>query len=121
MTNIPLQVHVGESLKEMGDRVIKAWKRAEAGESSPERHLTFENYETFARAVTPRRSELLKALRKAGPLSVRALSILLKRDYKSVHGDVALLLDVGLADRTDTGLVVVTWDKVSAELDLLAA
>ena len=121
MTNIPLQIHIGESLKEMGDRVIGAWKRAEAGDSSPERHLSFENYETFARTVTPRRSELLKALRKSGPMSVRALSVLLSRDYKSVHGDVARLLDVGLIDRTDERLIEVTWDKVSAELDLLAA
>jgi predicted transcriptional regulator len=121
MTNVPLQVHIGGTLKEMGDRFIKAWKRVEAGESSPERHLSFENYATFAKTVTPRRHDLLKALRKSGPMSVRALSMLLKRDYKSVHGDVAKLLDVGLIDRTDSGLVEVTWDKVSAELDLLAA
>jgi predicted transcriptional regulator len=121
MTNIPLQVGIGGTLKEMGDRVIAAWKRAEAGESAPERHLSFENYETFARAVTPRRSELLKALRKTGSMSVRALSMLLKRDYKSVHGDVALLLKVGLIDRTDEGLVEVTWDEVTAKLNLLAA
>ena len=121
MSNIPLQIHIGESLKDMGDRVIKAWKRAEAGESAPERHFSFENYATFAKTVTPRRHELLKVLRKSGPMSVRALSMLLKRDYKSVHGDVAKLLDTGLIDRTESGLVEVTWDQVTAKLDLFAA
>lgn len=121
MTNIPLQVHIGGTLKEMGEQFIKAWKRVEAGESAPERHLIFENYASFAKAVTPRRHELLKILRKSGPLSVRALSMLLKRDYKSVHGDVAKLLDIGLIDRTDSGLVEVTWDEVTAKLDLRAA
>ena len=121
MTNIPLKVHVGESLDEMGERFIKAWKDAEAGKGVPERHLTFENYVTFAKIATPRRLELLRALRKTGPMSVRALSMLIKRDYKSVHGDVAKLLETGLIDRTEEGLVEVTWDEVTAKLDLLAA
>lgn len=121
MTRIPLQVHVGEGLEAAGKRFIDAWARAEQGIIARERHIGFESYEGFARVATPRRIELMKALRKAGPMSVRALSIFLKRDYKSVHGDVAKLLDAGLVDRTQSGLVEVTWDEVTAKLDLLAA
>jgi predicted transcriptional regulator len=121
MTNIPLQVHIGESLNEMGERFIKAWKEAEDGKGTPERHLDFENYVTFAKIATPRRLDLLRTLRRSGAMSIRALSMLLKRDYKSVHGDVAKLLETGLIDRTEEGLIEVTWDKVTANLDLLAA
>ena len=121
MKDIPLQVHIGEGLRAAGDRVIAAWKRAEKGIFEPERHIGFESFAGFARTVTPKRYELVKRLRQAGPLSVRALSVILKRDYKSVHGDVQILLNAGLIDRTDDGLVEVTWDKISAEWDLLAA
>ena len=121
MTNIPLQVHIGEGLEVACERFIAAWERAEKGIIAPERHLGFESYEGFAKIATPRRIELMKALRQSGPLSVRALSVLLKRDYKSVHGDVAKLLDSGLVDRAESGLVEVTWDEVTAKINLLAA
>jgi predicted transcriptional regulator len=121
MTNIPLNVNICGSLKEMGDHFIKVWNDAQGGVVAPQRHLSFENYATFARVVTPRRSELLKVLRKSGATSVRALSLLVKRDYKSVHSDVAKLLEVGLIDRTDAKLIEVNWDEVTAKLDLLAA
>ena len=52
---------------------------------------------------------------------MRALSVLLKRDYKSVHSDVQVLLNAGLIDRTDEGLIEVTWDSITADFDLLAA
>jgi predicted transcriptional regulator len=115
-----VQVHV-ESLEETGKRVIDAWHAAEKGDVEPQFHVSFTDVATFMKVVSPRRVDLMKALRGAGPMSVRALSMLLKRDYKSVHGDVAKLLGIGLIDRTESGLVEVTWDKVSAELDLLAA
>ena len=121
MTGIPLQIHIGEGLEAAGKRVIAAWKLAELGPVEPERHVGFESFAGFARTVTPKRLELAKSLRKAGPLSVRALSVLLKRDYKSVHSDVQILLNAGLIDRTDEGLIEVTWDSITADFDLLAA
>jgi predicted transcriptional regulator len=121
MTNIPLQVHIGEGLEAAGERFIAAWERAERGIIAPERHVGFESFAGFAKAVTPKRFELVGKLRKAGPTSVRALSKLLKRDYKSVHGDVQILLNAGLIDRTEGGLVEVTWDQINAEMKLFAA
>jgi predicted transcriptional regulator len=118
---VPLQIHIGETLEEAGQSFVAAWKRAEQGISETERHVGFESFAGFARTVTPKRLELAKSLRKAGPLSIRALSILLKRDYKSVHNDVQILLNAGLVDKTDDGLVEVTWDKINADFDLMAA
>ena len=121
MAQMALQIHIGESLEKMGERFITAWERAEKGIIEPERHVGFESFAGFAKTVTPKRFELVRQLRQAGPTSVRALSILLKRDYKSVHGDVQILLNAGLIDRTESGLVEVTWDQINAEMKLFAA
>ncbi len=81
----------------------------------------FENSETFARAATPRLSGLLRALRKSSSLSARVFSLLLSRDHKSMYGDVAKLLKVGLIDRIQEGLIEVTWDGVTTKPDLMVA
>jgi predicted transcriptional regulator len=72
------------------------------------------------RILTPRRFELLKQLRQTGPTSIRALSKALGRDYKNVHADVVELLQIGLIERTDEGLVQVPWDEIDAHLRLAA-
>ncbi len=110
-----------EALSKEVEILVPAQDIAEIDGAKSKRHLGRVGLESFMKTVTLRRFELLKALRKSGPQSVRALSMLLKRDYKSVHGDVAKLLEIGLIDRTESGLIEVTWDKVSAELNLFAA
>lgn len=61
-----LNVHVC-TLRDMGDRFVSAWKRAEAGEVFEERHVTFFTSEELTAAFTPKRRELLRRLHgKAG-------------------------------------------------------
>lgn len=48
--------------------------------------------------LTPRRLEVLKTLRKKGPLSVRALAKTVERDYKNVHVDTRALEEAGLLE-----------------------
>ena len=58
-----LQIHIGDSLDEVGRRFVDAWQRAERGEltgANAERHAGFENVEVFARTLTPRRLEMLR-------------------------------------------------------------
>ena len=46
-----LEVHVGETMDDMGRRFVDAWHRVEGGELTPEhaeRHVGFETFETFA-------------------------------------------------------------------------
>ncbi len=57
-----LQVHIGNTLDDMGRRFIDAWHRAERGElteDNAERHVGFEDFDTFSRVITPKRLELL--------------------------------------------------------------
>jgi predicted transcriptional regulator len=116
------EIHIG-----IGDPVasakafIDAWKQVERGEDvAPKQSLHFEDLETLLRTLTRARWVLLKRLRKKGPMSVRALSKLLARDYKNVHTDVQRLERVGLVGRTHNDNVEVPWDIVEARLSLAA-
>lgn len=100
---------------------IEAWKRAERTERmETEQRVEFENLETLLRTLTKGRWVLLRALRSRGPMSVRALSNELGRDYKNVYTDVKRLEQIGLIDLNKDGKVKVPWDIVEARLRLAA-
>jgi predicted transcriptional regulator len=87
------------------------------GDRGPEPELiAFESMEQLLKVLTPNRWTLLRTLRAHGPSSVRALSHLLKRDYRGVHADVAGLVRAGLIERTGDGKVVVPWSRITAEM-----
>jgi predicted transcriptional regulator len=101
------------------DRFEAAWHLA-SGRAAPAplAVLSFADLPLLARNLTPARWDLLKALRKAGPLTIFALAKLLERDYKNVHTDVARLLDLKLLEKNQDGQVSVPWQAVRAELRL---
>ena len=102
-----LQVHVGETIGDMGRRFVDAWHRAERGElaaENAERHVGFETFETFAQIMTPKRLELLRHVHRHPARSIRALAAALGRDYRRVHADVEALAGAGLLDRDEHGL-----------------
>jgi predicted transcriptional regulator len=99
-----LQIHVGGDFADTEQRVLHAVSRHEKGEDVFEHHLTFENWQTFARVMTANRLELLRAVHRAPPKSILALSRALGRDYKRVHEDVEALSAAGLLERNEAGL-----------------
>ena len=106
-TKRALQVHIGETLDDIGRRFVDAWHRAERGELTPEnaeRHVGFETFEAFSRIMTPRRLEQLRHVRRHRARSIRALAIALGRNYRRVYEDVEALMEAGLPDRDDSGL-----------------
>lgn len=114
--------HIGVEDSDRGfRRFAETWHRAESGEiDQAEIHLNFESFSTLASVLTPRRVELMKELRQQDGLSIRALSKLLKRNYKNVHTDVSVLLDVGLIQRSEKGLLTVPWDVIDSHVRLVA-
>jgi predicted transcriptional regulator len=120
MTNAKLTIHIG-SLNDMGQRFVRSWHSAKEGEALSCEHITFLDLPSLLSKLSPKRLELLKALSASGPSSVRALALLMQRDYKSVHQDVAQLIAVDLITRQSADRVAVTWTTVHAELDLRAA
>lgn len=115
-------IHIGVEEADSGyERFVKAWHKAEAGKSKQaEIHLNFEDFTILAAVLTPKRLELMRILRKDGPLSVRSLAKQLERDYKNVHSDVSVLEDVSLIQRTEDGLLVAPWDVIDAHVRLVA-
>ncbi len=102
-----LQVHVGETIDDMGRRFVDAWHRAEQGEltaENVERHVGFETFETFAQIMTPKRLEPLRHVHCHPARSIRALAATLGRDYRRVHADVEALAGARLLDRDEHGL-----------------
>lgn len=114
-----VRVHIG-SLADMGARFADVWKAAEAGKAIARDHLTFLSLDAFMAAMSPKRLDLMRHLRRGGPMSVRRLSSELSRDYKSVHREVAMLIGAGLIERRARDAVAVGWQKVVTELDLAA-
>jgi predicted transcriptional regulator len=111
-----VQVHVG-GLRDMGQRFVDAWHRAERGAAVRETHVTFLDLAAMQAALSPRRLELLRHVRQHGATSTRSLAEALGRDYKNVHVDVAALEGAGLLLREGRKLVA-PWDEVQASVML---
>jgi len=71
--------------------------------------------------LTAKRWELLKALCGAGPVSIREAARRVKRDVKSVHGDVIELIKAGLLNRNKSGSVEYPYEAIKDEFLLQAA
>ena len=113
-----MHIHVGGSFADDAKRILAAAQRAEAGDvAEPETHVSFQDWETFFRILTPTRIALLRHVHVHGAPSIRALSQAIGRDYRRVHGDVEALLAAGLIERRGTALAT-EWDGSDADIDV---
>jgi predicted transcriptional regulator len=83
--------------------------------------ISFASAELLWKVVTPKRWDILRAMTGAGPLAIREVARRVKRDVKSVHGDVRALLMAGILDRVEDGRVVFPFDEVHVDFVLRAA
>ncbi|PWC47509.1 hypothetical protein [Azospirillum sp. TSA6c] len=114
-----LKIHVGDTAEELAGRFSDAWRRAEHGDPVNERHLSFDSFETLARALTPKRLELLRHLHRAPAASINALAKAVGRDYRRVHEDVEALVAAGLVDREEGGTgLTAPYDAISTRIAL---
>ena len=104
MSNGQVQVHVGETMEDLGARFVDAWHRMERGEAASEKHVSFETWETMVRVLSPKRLELLRHVHRDPAKNIRVLAQALGRNYRRVHEDVEALEAAGLLDRDKEGL-----------------
>lgn len=79
------------------DEAIKAMKDIKASRRPKKKSGTcFQDLEAARAVLTETRLSLLRLIREKEPESIAELARLAKRDFKSVHGDVELLKDLGL-------------------------
>ena len=117
-----LEVRVGEPLAASLERFGKAWTGAKAGRASkPYFGVGFRTMAQFGVVFTPKRWELVEALKKSGPLSIYALAKRLDRHYRNVHKDVTALMEWTVIEKNDAGLVFVPWDEIDVRWPLQVA
>ena len=104
MSKGQVYLHVGETMEKVGARAVDAWHRMERGDAVDERHVSFADWETLVRVLSPKRMELLRHVHQHGAKNIRALALALGRDYRRVHEDVEALEAAGLVDRDKAGL-----------------
>lgn len=78
--------------------------------------LWFADMPTLLRTLTAERWRLMEHLRAHGPMSVNAAARGVQRNYKNVHGDVAKLVELGLAVKLADGRIRIPYRSIVAEL-----
>jgi predicted transcriptional regulator len=113
MTTVTLSV---ASREDVTRRALAAFEGKAQGA-----YISFTSVELLWRTLTTRRWEILKAMTGQGPLTIREVARRVERDVKAVHGDIHALLDAGVIERTDEGLVVFPYDAVHVDFMVKAA
>ena len=107
-------LHVAD-LDDVKQRARDAFKGKKLGS-----RISFATPELLFRLLTAKRWELIRALTGAGPVTIREAARRVNRDVKAVHGDIHALLDAGVLQKTEKGLVVFPFDAVRVDLVLRA-
>ena len=109
-------IEVGSNLRGVLDEVAAAWRAAEAGAPVPaDDKLCFVDWAALRAVLTPKRYELVRALRNAPAAGVRPLARALGRDVKRVHADVVALEELGLIERDrETGALSASFHAISS-------
>jgi predicted transcriptional regulator len=113
MTTLTIRI---ESLRDAAEAIRRSLRQEE-----PERDagLSFVDYETMHRVLTPKRLDLVRCLAGQGVLSFREVSRRAERDFKAVHADLTALIEAGVIDRTPEG-VVFRHDGLRFAIDIRA-
>ena len=80
--------------------------------------IGFENMAQFGEVFTPKRWELVEALKTAGPMSIYALAKQLDRHYRNVYKDVRILSEWLVIGKDESGKVYVPWDEIDVRMAL---
>jgi predicted transcriptional regulator len=97
-------------------RIREAFKGKKQGS-----YITFESVDAMFRVLTKNRRNLIEALAGAGPVSIREAARRVGRDVSAVHRDIHALIDAGIMEKTDNGLVVFPYDAIHLDAILPAA
>lgn len=105
------------------------WQRAlrQVGKAAPATDyqgetLNFETPAAFFGRLTERRWAMVHALQQAGAVvGVRELARRLERDVKRVHEDAAVLVELGLIERTDSGALLCPFADIHVDMHITVA
>jgi predicted transcriptional regulator len=110
---------VGETLLQAGKRAADAMRAAAAGKAAtPNVGISFQQVGQLLATFTPKRWELIVALRATGPMTVAELARHLGRNDKNVRADGQQLIEWMAVERGDDGRVSVPWSEIVVDMKL---
>jgi predicted transcriptional regulator len=98
-------------------RFLTAWETHQPQSA----YIGFACEELLWKTLTLKRWAILKMMCGAGELTIREVARRLNRDIKAVHGDMQLLLQCGLVNKTENGKVIFPYDALHVDFMLQAA
>jgi len=114
-----LEIYVAESAEVFRGRTLAHARRIDAGKAAALAEVGFETMAQFGAVFTPKRWELVEALKAAGPMTIYALAKRLDRHYRNVHKDVSALMEWLVVEKDEAGLVFVPWDEIDVRWPLV--
>ncbi len=100
------------SLDEVKDRLAAAFR----GEPQGSR-ISFLSVEQMWKTLSPKRTDILRAMTGQGELAIREVARRVGRDVKAVHGDVHALLTAGVIEQAGRK-VIFPYDGVHVDFML---
>ena len=114
-----LNVKVDGALESTLARAAHTMEALERGEVPvPYFGVGFSDVGQFFAVFTPRRWDLLAALREGGPMTIAELARRVKRDYKNVHGDVERLAEWQAVEKDDKGRIFAPYSEIVVDVRL---
>jgi predicted transcriptional regulator len=117
--NAVLHLTVGEPMAASLARAAAAMKAArEDKPAQPYFGVGFNEVGELFSVFTPKRWELIGALREGGAMTVAELARRLKRDYKNVYNDCERLIEWMAIEKDENGLVYAPYDEIVVDMKL---
>ncbi|WP_226019977.1 HVO_A0114 family putative DNA-binding protein [Serratia symbiotica] len=98
-------------------------KTLEAGFSATEylgESITFPSAELLWKKLSPKRMQIIEAMAGAGEMTMREVARRVNRDFKAVHADILGLIEVGVVERSTSG-VQMPFEEIHLGLVRLSA
>jgi len=120
-----LNVKVGARPEDSLQRAAQMMSALESGETvAPYFGVGFQNAGQMLAVFTPKRWDLLAALREGGPMTIAELARRLGRNYKNVHNDVDKLIEWLAVEKDEKGRVYAPYSEIVVDVrmpELVAA
>lgn len=117
--NAVLHLTVGEPVEASLARATAALKAAKQGKSAqPYFGVGFDEVGEMFAVFTPKRWELIGALRESGATTIAELARQLKRDYKNVYNDCERLIEWMAIEKDENGLVFAPYSEIVVDMKL---
>ncbi len=108
-----------EPLDEFFNDIKNAAVENKKGKSVKLDYVSFGSIEEFNKILTPKRKQLLDAVKKFKPRSLRQLAHILGRDYKNVYRNALLLEKAGFLELRKEGNILVPevpYDEIDIKI-----